>query len=86
MNLTDESDDSLLQLLLITSHTKLGLHVIQLLQWHDVFDVFVCTLLHGELPDYSLGQIAFAVFQVLFAITQLLCQVSVLLTSACKQA
>ena len=64
MNLTSEGDDSLLRLLLITSHTKLGLHVIQLSQWHDVF-----TLLHPELRDYSLGQIAFAVFQVLFAIT-----------------
>ena len=31
-----------------------------------------CTLLHRELRDYSLGQIAFAVFQALFAITQLL--------------
>ena len=43
-------------------------------------------LLHRELRDYSLGQIAFAVFQALFAITQLLCHVSALLTSACKQA
>ena len=25
--------------------------------------VFVCTLLHGELQDYRLGQIAFAVFR-----------------------
>ena len=49
-------------------------------QWHDVF---MCTLLHHELRDYSLGQIAFAVFQALFAITQLLCHVSALLTSAC---
>ena len=49
-------------------------------------DVFACTLLHRELPDYSLGQIAFAVFQALFAITQLLFQVNALLTSACKQA
>ena len=48
--------------------------------------VLVCTLLHLELWDYSLGQIAFAVFQGLFAITQLLCHVSMLLTSACKQA
>ena len=40
-----------------------------------------CTLLHRELQDYSLGQIAFAVFGALFAITQLLCHVSVLLTS-----
>ena len=39
-----------------------------------------------ELRDYSLGQIAFAVFRALFAITQLLCHVSALLTSACKQA
>ena len=51
--------------------------------WHDVF---VCTLLHRELRDYSLGQIAFAIFRALFAITQLLCHVSALLTSACKQA
>ena len=43
-------------------------------------------LLHRELRDYSLGQIAFAVFRALFAITQLLCHVSALLTSACKQA
>ena len=48
--------------------------------------VFGCTLLHCELRDYSLGQVAFAVFQALLAITQLLCHVSVLLTSACKQA
>ena len=34
-------------------------------------------LLHRELQDYSLGQIAFAVFRGLFAITQLLCHVSV---------
>ena len=45
-----------------------------------------CTLLHCELRDYSLGQVAFAVFRALFAITQLLCHVSALLTSACKQA
>ena len=45
--------------------------------------VLVCTLL---LRDYSLGQMAFAVFQALFAITQLLCHVSALLTSAYKQA
>ena len=51
--------------------------------WHDVF---ACALLHRELRDYSLGQIAFAVFRVLFAITQLLCHVSASLTSACKQA
>ena len=48
--------------------------------------VLACTLLHRELQDYSLGQIAFAVFRALFAITQLLCHVSALLTSACKQA
>ena len=53
---------------------------------------FACTSLHHvsrvlhELRDYSLGQIAFAVFQALFAITQLLFQVNALLTSACKQA
>ena len=51
-----------------------------------MFYVFTCTLLHHELRDYNLGQIAFAVFQALFAITQLLCHVSALLTSACKQA
>ena len=45
-----------------------------------------CTLLHRELRDYSLGQIAFAVFRALFAIIQLLCHVSALLTSACLQA
>ena len=44
---------------------------------------FACTLLHRELRDYSLGQVAFAVFQALLAITQLLCHVSALLTSAC---
>ena len=48
--------------------------------------VLAYTLLHRELRDYSLGQIACAVFQALFAITQLLCHVSALLTSACKQA
>ena len=48
--------------------------------------VLACILLHRELRDYSLGQIAFAVFQALFAITQLFCHVSALLTSACKQA
>ena len=49
-------------------------------------NVFSCTLLHRELQYYSLGQVAFAVFQALLAITQLLFHVSVLLTSACKQA
>ena len=48
--------------------------------------VLACTLLYRELRDYSLGQIAFAVFRALFAITQLLCHVSALLTSAYKQA
>ena len=48
--------------------------------------VLACTLLHRELRDYSLGQVAFAVFGALFPITQLLCHASVLLTSACKQA
>ena len=28
---------------------------------------FACTLLHRELRDYSLGQVAFAVFQTLLA-------------------
>ena len=31
--------------------------------------VLACTLLHRELRDYSLGQIAFAVFRALFAHT-----------------
>ena len=65
-------------------HTKIWLA-------HDIISyngkmfsrVLACTLLHHE---YSLGQIAFAVFLALFAITQLLCHVSALLTSACKQA
>ena len=48
--------------------------------------ILACTLLHRELRDYSLGQIGFAVFRALFAIAQLFCHVSVLLTSACKQA
>ena len=48
--------------------------------------ILACTLLHRELRDYSLGQIAFAVLRVLFAIAQLLCHVSALLTSTCKQA
>ena len=43
-------------------------------------------LLLRELRDYSLGQIAFSIFQGLLAITQLLFQVNVMLTSACKQA
>ena len=60
-----------------------GVSISMVAPWHDVF---ACTLLHRELRDYSLGQIAFAVFQALFAITQLLCHVSALLTSACKQA
>ena len=41
--------------------------IISLIQWHDVF---VCTLLHRELRDYSLGQITL-VFRALFAITLL---------------
>ena len=65
MNLT-EGDDSLLWLLLITSNTKTWLA-------HDNSYSGACSLLHHELRDYSLGQIAFAVFQVLFAIIQLLC-------------
>ena len=70
MNLT-EGDDSLLR------HTQnlLARDIIISLQWHNV---------SRELRDYSLGQIAFAVFQVLFAITQLLCHVSGLLISACN--
>ena len=66
-------------------HTKawLARDIISLIQWHDVF---ACTLLHRELRDYSLGQIAFVFFKRYSAITQLLCHVSALLTSACKQA
>ena len=48
-------------------------------------DIIIVTMAR-EFRDYSLGQIAFAVFRALFAITQLLCHVSALLTSACKQA
>ena len=33
---------------------------------------FACALLHHDLHNYSLRQIAFAIFQALFAITQLL--------------
>ena len=43
--------------------------------------MFSCILLHRELQDYSLEQIAFAVFQVLFAITQLLFQVNALVNA-----
>ena len=54
---------------------------------HDIIScMYFITLLHPELRDYSLGQMAFAVFRALFAITQLLCHVSALLTSAYKQA
>ena len=55
-------------------------------QCFRVYFIFACTLLHRELRDYSLGQIAFAVCRALFAITQLLFHVSTLLTNACKQA
>ena len=65
----------------------MGIFVLLSQHLHDLFSrVLACTLLHRELQDYSLGQIAFAVFRALFAITQLLCHVSALLTSACKQA
>ena len=43
------------------SHTKLGLQVIVARKQ--------CFRMHCELRDYSLGQIAFTVFQVLFAHT-----------------
>ena len=43
----------------------------------------IIALDNHELRDYSLRQVAFAVFQ---AITQLLCHVRALLTSVCKQA
>ena len=39
---------------------------------HDT-EACACTLLHREFRDYSLGQVAFAVFQALLTITQLLC-------------
>ena len=85
MNLTFEGEDSLLRLLLVTASAY---YVTQIkLEWHDVF---ACTLLHRELRDYSLEQIAFVVYQALFAIIQLLFHVNALLTnalltSACKQ-
>ena len=43
-------------------HTKawLARDIISLIQWHDVF---ACTLIYGELRDYSLGQIAFVFFE-----------------------
>ena len=50
-----------------------------------MLQALACTLLYHELRDYSLGQIALAVFRALFAITQLVCHVSALLTSACIQ-
>ena len=70
---------SLLWLLLITSRkTWLARDIISKVARETVADAFVYTLLHHELRDYSLGQIAFAVFRALFAITQLLWHVSVL--------
>ena len=51
------SDDSLLRLLLITSH-KPDLHVIYVIS--NIGGIMF--LLHHELRDYSLGQIAFAFF------------------------
>ena len=69
--------------------TQLLCHVSTLLSAPDIITVARCFrvyLLHRKFPDYSLGQVAFAVFQALLAITQLLCHVSALLTSACKQA
>ena len=44
-------------------HTKtwLARDIISLIQWHNVF---ACTLLHRELRDYSLGQIAFVFFEL----------------------
>ena len=70
-------------------HTKAWLahDIISLI--HNQFNTVACPLLHLELRDYSLGQIAFVFLSVICyhtAITQLLCHVSVLLTSACKQA
>ena len=69
-------------------HTKTWLARDIIIYSSTMFDVFACTLLHRELRDYSLGQWtnSLAVFRALFAITQLPCHVSVLLTSACKQA
>jgi len=57
---------------------KPGLQMIQLQQQ----DVFLSTLLHPKLKDYSLCQIALLFFMLLFAITQLLCHVN----KHCKQA
>ena len=82
VNLTFEGDDKP-----VTASAYYVTRINQLA--HDIITVarcFACTSLHHELRDYSLGQIAFAVFQALFAITQLLFQVNGLLTSACKQA
>ena len=56
--------------------------------YHQIFRPYG-TLLHCEFPNYSLGQIAFVFLSFICyhtAITQLLCHVSLLLTSACKQA
>ena len=53
-----EGDDSLLQLLLITSHkTPMFSYVLYYIMNNT--NVFICTLLHHELQDYSLGQITF---------------------------
>ena len=38
-------------------------------------DVFLRTLLHHKLKDYSLFQVALLYFMLLFAITQLLCHI-----------
>ena len=44
----------------------------------------MCTLLHRELRDYSLGQIAFVVYQALFAIIQAPANKHNYYVSACK--
>ena len=78
MNLT-EGDDSLLR------HTQ-NLLARDIISYSGtMFSCVVYYIVNFKIIA-SLGQIAFAVFQVLFAITQLLCHVSVLLTSACRQA
>ena len=45
----------------IACHTK-AWFARDLIQWYDVF---LCTLLHRELPDYSLGQITFVFWSII---------------------
>ena len=50
-------------------HIKPGLHVMYVISYSGTMfsRILVCTLLHRELQDYSLGQIDFAVFRALLA-------------------